>query len=146
MLSTTHAAAGALIGVASRSVAGAASAGWCSHFALDALPHWGSSDRARFLTVARIDGIVMLAASAVFLAAAPRTHRLRVAVGVVAAVAPDLDKPVRHFFNRSLYPATLNRFHGRIQRGKESERRLGVEAVRALVLVGVAWRALRSGR
>jgi hypothetical protein len=146
MLSTTHAATGALLGVASHSVAGAAAAGWCSHFVLDSLPHWGSSDRARFLTVARIDGLVMLAASAAFLAAAPRPHRLRVAAGVAAAVAPDLDKPVWHFFNRRLYPAALNRFHSRIQQGREAEHRLGVEAARALVLAGVAWRVLRSGR
>jgi hypothetical protein len=146
MLVTTHAASGALIGAVCRSPLAAAAAGWCSHFALDTLPHWGSSNPNRFLRVARIDGVTMLASAAALLAATPRHRRACVAAGVAGAVAPDLNKPVAHFFNRQLYPAALDRFHGRIQTGREADHRLGADALRAAALTTFAWRTVRRLR
>jgi hypothetical protein len=146
LLSTTHAAAGAVIGSVCRTDAGAALAGWCSHFALDRVHHWGSSDRNRFLAVARVDGLVMLATSATLVLATQRPHRRRVALAVAAAVAPDMDKPVRHFFDRQLYPSALNRFHAGIQRGRESDDRLGGEVARAAIAIVIAGWAVRRLR
>ena len=146
MLSTTHAATGALIGAACRTTPGALLVGWCSHFVLDALPHWGSPRRDRFLRVARVDGIVMLVATAALMSASSPERRSRVAAGVFGAVAPDLDKPVRHFFAAEIYPAALRRFHARVQRGRESDERLLSEGVRAAALLALAGTVLRRAR
>lgn len=146
MLSTTHAAAGAVIGALCPHPAAAATAGWCSHFVLDALPHWGSSNPERFLRVARIDGLAMGALSCALVARAPRHRRNSVAAGVFAAVAPDLNKPVRHFFGRQLYPQALERFHSRVQVGRESDTRLASEALRALLAASLAWQVVRRLR
>jgi hypothetical protein len=146
MLSTTHAASGAVIGSACTRLSDAVMWGWGSHFILDALPHWGSSDRRRFLRVARADGLTMLAVSAALVAAAPPPRRLRVAVAIAAAVAPDLDKPVRHFFGCELYPPALQHFHARIQRGRESDRRLAGDTARAAAATVCALMVVRRAR
>lgn len=146
MLSTTHAAAGAVIGAACPNPAAAAIAGWFSHFALDAVPHWGSEDSRKFLRVARVDGLAMLALSCMLVTLAPPRRRCSVAAGLFAAVAPDLDKPVLHFFNRQLYPEALRRIHSRVQRGRESEDRLASEVLRLLLSAALSAQTIRHLR
>ena len=45
----------------------------------------------------------------------PGDARPAVAAGIAGACLIDMDKPGRHFFGRSPFPAAVDRFHGRIQ-------------------------------
>lgn len=120
MLVTTHAAVGALIGRASRTPMRAAVLGTASHLLLDSIPHWGTREKAGFLTVARIDGIAMLASVAGHLALAGPGQRLRVGAGIAGAVLPDLDKPFEHLLGIRLFPRTVAHLLTRIQREEPS--------------------------
>jgi hypothetical protein len=116
MLITNHVLSGAAIGAASGRPAAALPLGVASHFALDALPHWGRwRSREHFLRVAVADGLAGLGAMAALYALAPRGRRAAVLAGMVGAALPDLDKPSRIFFGRSPFPAAVDAFHGRIQ-------------------------------
>lgn len=116
MLITNHVLSGAAIGAASGRAAAALPLGVASHFALDAVPHWGRwRSREHFLRVAIADGLTGLGAMAAVYALAPRARRGAVLAGMVGAALPDLDKPSRIFFGRSPFPAALDAFHGRIQ-------------------------------
>ena len=62
MLLTNHVLSGALIGALARRPLPAFAAGVASHFALDAVPHWGHwGSRRRFLRAAVPDGLISLA-------------------------------------------------------------------------------------
>jgi hypothetical protein len=117
MLLTNHVLSGAVIGAVVRRPVPAFVLGVASHFALDAVPHWGDwkEDNRKFLRVAVPDGLTALAAMAVFAAAAPPQRRLAVTAGMIGAALPDADKPTRLWFGFSPFPAAVGRFHGRIQ-------------------------------
>ena len=123
MLVTNHVLSGAVIGAAVRRPVPAVAMGVASHFALDALPHWGKwESEQQFLRVAVADGLAGLAAMGVITRAVLRTpaaDRAKLAASVVLGMAgaalPDLDKPAHMLFKRRLWPEAVNRFHGRIQ-------------------------------
>lgn len=117
MFITNHALAGAAIGLVLRRPVMAFAAGIASHVAMDLCLHWGDEDLDwdGFVEVARVDGTLGLAVSAAALAAAPCRARPAVAAAIAGACLVDLDKPGRHFFGRSPFPALVDRFHGRIQ-------------------------------
>lgn len=136
MFITNHALAGAVIGLAvpRRRRVVAAALGVVSHFALDALPHWGADDDDRkFLRVAVVDGLCGLATSALVARVVPPSKRVNVLAGVLGSCFPDVDKPARLVFNRSPFPSAVDEFHARIQR--ESPKRLRHEL---LVAAGLA--------
>jgi hypothetical protein len=128
VLITNHVLSGAVLGWLAPSVPAAAATGFASHFALDAVPHFGVAD-PHFLKVAVPDGLLGLAAIGVVAATTPRHRRLRVLAGIAGACLPDLDKPSRQFTGRSPFPAWFDRGHSRLQR--ESPSRFGVELAAA---------------
>lgn len=138
MFITNHALAGAVIGMAVRRPAVAFAAGAASHIVMDMCLHWGDADIGwdQFVEVAKVDGTTGLAVSAAALAIAPSRARLGVAAAIAGACAIDMDKPGRHFFGRSPFPAAVDRFHTRIQ----YEHPVGwrVEAATAAGLVAAA--------
>jgi len=116
LLITNHVLSGALIGALTDEPAVALPVGVASHFALDAMPHWGRWDsREHFLRVAVADGLVGLGVMAGAVAAVPAPRRVAVLAGMVGAALPDLDKPARIFFGRSPFPRRWDDFHSRIQ-------------------------------
>ena len=116
-----------------------------SHFALDAVPHWGDwRDREHFLYVAKRDGLAGLAVMGAMTAAAPAERRLTVFAGMAGAAFPDLEKPCRQWFGFSPFPRAVSRFHAVIQR--ESLSRVPVEGVAGVTFVGAAVALLRKRR
>lgn len=116
MLITNHVLSGAAIGVAAARPAVALPLGVASHFALDAMPHWGGwESKQHFLRVAVADGLTGLGAMAAAYALAPPSRRAAVLAGMVGAALPDLDKPSRIFFGFSPFPERVDAFHTRIQ-------------------------------
>jgi hypothetical protein len=116
VLVTNHVLSGALIGSAVRRPLPAFALGVISHFALDAVPHWGGwGSRQRFLRVAVPDGLTGLAVIGIVAAVTPPERRMAVLAGMAGAAAPDLDKPARLWFGRSPWPGAVNRFHSAIQ-------------------------------
>ncbi len=115
MLASSHVAAGAAMSFAfAPTPVGALTAfvaGTGSHLLMDIVPHWGRVDDRAFLKVARLDGLSLLTFSAVFLVLALQELSFgRVATAAMAmfgALLFDLDKPVRHFFRRELWPSPL---------------------------------------
>ena len=76
MLLTNHVLSGALIGALTRRPLPAFAIGVASHFALDAVPHWGKwGSRRRFLRVAVTDGLISLAAMGALAALSPVERR-----------------------------------------------------------------------
>jgi hypothetical protein len=137
MLVTNHVLSGAVIGARARGPAQAFALGVASHFALDAIPHWGQwRDQEDFLRIAKRDGITGLAVMGTLTALAPPGRRLAVLAGMAGAAFPDLDKPFRLVTGRRLFPHAVNRFHGAIQR--ESRDRFPVELAAGTVLSGAA--------
>jgi len=137
---TNHVLTGAVVGAMAPSVPAAVAAGVASHFALDAVPHFGVPDRY-FMRLAVPDGLVGLAAIAVVAARTPADRRGRVLAGIVGACLPDMDKPSRQFFGRSPFPAVLDDWHASIQH--ESVRRFPVELCTAALAVTALVRSLR---
>lgn len=143
MLITNHVLAGAAIGALTRRPAVALALGVASHPAMDVIPHWGLPDHltgadrdAHFLHVARRDGLTGLAAmGAAFLLA--RGRRRPVLAGMVGAALLDLEKPARHFFGVSPFPAAVDRFHAGIQTGREHGHKMGQEVAVAAGLAVV---------
>jgi len=90
-----------------------------SHLVMDIVPHWGRVDERAFLKVARLDGILLLSFSAVFLFLALQEisfgRAVTTAMAMFGALLFDLDKPVLHFFRRELWPSPLASFLSRIQ-------------------------------
>lgn len=144
MFITNHALAGAAVGLVTRRPAVAFVAGLASHVAMDMVLHWGDDvSWDEFVKVARVDGAVGLGVCAAVLAAAPTSARRAVAAGIAGACLIDMDKPGRHFFGRSPFPAAVDRFHGRIQ----NERPIGwrVEAATAAGLAAALVRLRDRG-
>ena len=150
MLVTNHVLAGAAIGALTRRPAAALALGVASHLAMDVIPHWGlPHDRTgrgeRFLQIARRDGLAGLAAMGVAFGLA-RGRRLPVLAGMVGGALLDLDKPSRHFFDRSPFPAAVDRFHADIQTGREHEHKMGQELAVAAGLAAVVAALCTPGR
>jgi hypothetical protein len=144
MLVTNHVLSGVVIGAAVRHPAAAFALGVASHFALDAVPHWGKFDRRGYLRVAVTDGLVGLAAMGTMTALAPRGSRVAVLAGMAGAALPDLDKPCQLFFGRSPFPPAVDDFHRRIQH--EALRRAHFEAAAAVIFGSVGVALLRGRR
>ena len=145
MLLINHVLSGAVIGALTRRPAPAFAAGVASHFALDAVPHWGKwGSRRRFLQVAVPDGLVSLAAMAAITALAPAERRPGVLAGMTGAALPDIDKPAKLWFGRSPWPDAVDAFHLRIQ--PEAPRRAHIEIAAAGVFAVAALTALRRPR
>jgi hypothetical protein len=140
---TSHALAGASIGLLVRRPVPAFVAGVASHVAMDLFPHYGNPAIGwdDFVKLARVDGTVGLGVIAVVAATAPRDRRIAALAGIAGASLMDMDKPGRHFFGRSPFPRAVDRFHRRIQ--NESPRRRWVEATAAATLAAVLALVLR---
>jgi hypothetical protein len=133
VLLTNHVLSGALIGALTRRPLPAFALGVASHFALDAVPHWGKwGSRRRFLRAAVPDGLASLAVMGTLTALSPADRRTAVLAGMAGAALPDLDKPAWLWFGWSPFPGAVNRFHGRIQREAAGGARLELLAAGAL--------------
>lgn len=148
MLVTNHVLAGALIGAVTRRPALAVGLGVLSHLAMDVIPHWGlphgrGMDDPAFLRVAYRDGLSGLAAMGLVFGLA-RGRRLPVLAGMAGAALLDVDKPSRHFFGGSPFPARVDRFHGEIQVGREHAHKMGQEVAVAAGLGVLVAALLRS--
>jgi hypothetical protein len=141
MLVTNHVLSGAVIGAVSRRVLPAFALGVLSHFALDAVPHWGKFEpHLDFMQVAVPDGLAGLAVMGAMTAIAPR----EALAGMMGAALPDLDKPSKVFFGFSPFPRAVDRFHMRIQ--DEAPHRFPREAVTGAVMAATAVGLLRGLR
>lgn len=139
---TSHVLAGALIGASlSRRPLLAFTAGVASHFAMDALPHWGTPDDAQFLRVAVVDGLIGLSAAAAVALRCPARWRVPVLAAVAGAVLPDLNKPAVLFLGASPFPRAFDALHGWVQ--NEAPTRLTWEVAAAGVLALTCWAARR---
>lgn len=143
MLVTNHVLSGALIGAVARRPLPAFALGVVSHFALDAVPHWGKFGTlpGGMLRVAVPDGLAGLAVMGTFAAIAPRERRPSVLAGMAGAALPDMEKPSRLFFNRSPFPRVVDAFHSAIQ--DEAPDRARYELAAAAVLAAGALAVLR---
>jgi hypothetical protein len=145
MLLTNHVLSGAVIGAAARGPGQAFALGVASHFALDAVPHWGNwRNRQHFLQVAVRDGLAGLVAMGTITTITPPGQRLTVLAGMAGAALPDVDKPCRLMFGWSPWPGFVDRFHAGIQ--SESLGRAPVEAAAAVVFGSAALAALLRRR
>ena len=145
VLLTNHVLSGALIGALTRRPAAAFAIGAASHFALDAVPHWGDWASPRhFLRVAVPDGLISLAAMGAIAALAPAERRPAVVAGMAGAALPDIEKPTTLWLGWSPFPAAVDRFHVRIQR--EAGGRAHVEMLAAGAFAAGALLALRRRR
>jgi hypothetical protein len=142
VLITNHVLAGALVGTLSPGPVSAFAAGVVSHFAMDAVPHWGGFELHDVLHIAVADGLVGATTLALVARAAPRGRRARLVAGMLGAAFPDSDKPWDLFIGGSPFPASFDRFHGRIQ--TESPRRLPQEVLVAALGAFVVRRVLRA--
>ncbi len=119
MFITNHVYAGAIIGALCEDRAGSAFvAGFASHIAMDAMPHWGDATMTlhdpRFEQIARRDGVIGLA-SLIGVAAASPGRRRAVLAGIAGSTILDAEKPCLFFFGVNPFPAWLDRFHHWIQ-------------------------------
>ena len=131
MLITNHVVAGAVIGAVVPRPASAFALGVASHFAMDAMPHWGHPDHSMFLKVAVVDGLFGLATMVTIARGRVPERRAAVVAGMLGACLPDADKPSDLFFGRSPFPAWVDEVHKRIQ--NEAHERMPFEAVGGLV-------------
>jgi hypothetical protein len=127
VLITNHVAQGAVIGSMASGPVGAFALGVASHFAADALPHWGVVEYDDFLRVAYVDGLVGLATMAWLTRATSTQRRVTVLAGMLGACLPDADKPSKLFFDRSPFPKVVDGWHAAIQ--TEDPQRMGQEVV-----------------
>jgi len=152
VLITNHVLSGALIGALVRRPGPAFAVGVASHFALDAVPHWGDwPNRKRFMQVATRDGLAGLAAIGVLAAVSRPEQRLSVVAGMAGAALPDIDKPAIEWLGRSPWPASVNRFHSAIQdetydRSRREITTMGVLAAVSLLAVRMPGRAIATRR
>jgi hypothetical protein len=145
MLVTNHVLSGALIGSAVRRPVPAFVLGVASHFALDAVPHWGEWGSQRsFIRVAVPDGLGGLAAIGAFAAVAPPEQRLAVLAGMAGAALPDIEKPTTLLLGWSPFPRAVDHFHTVIQR--EAPRRAHYELAAAAILGATTLAILRKRR
>jgi hypothetical protein len=142
VLLTNHVLSGALIGALARRPAAAFAVGVASHFALDAVPHWGDWASPRhFLRVAVPDGLISLTVMGAITALAAPERRPAVVAGMAGAALPDIDKPAKLWFGRSPWPRAVDQFHQRIQ--PEAARRAHIELLAASAFAVAALTALR---
>jgi hypothetical protein len=141
VLATTHVLTGALIGRAvPRRPGRAAVLGVASHLALDALPHWGMWPgtphlRAKFLTVAAIDGLTLSGVLALMIR---RGRPAAEIAGALGALALDMDKPTALLGVRQLWPDRVHAVHLGVQR-HEQPRRWRVDVTVAAVSALILW-------
>jgi hypothetical protein len=140
MLVTNHVLSGAVIGAATRRVVPAFLLGIASHFALDAVPHWGNRSLT-LMQVAVPDGLAGLAVMGAMTALAPRGRRAAVLAGMAGAALPDLNKPSVVFFGRSPFPRAVDRLHKVIQ--NEAPHRFKYELAAAAAFCAAAVGLLR---
>jgi hypothetical protein len=140
MLVTNHVLSGAVIGAATRRIVPAFLLGIASHFALDAVPHWGDR-RLTLMQVAVPDGLAGLAVMGAMTALAPRGRRAAVLAGMAGAALPDLNKPSVVFFGRSPFPQAVERLHKVIQ--DEAPHRFKYELAVAVAFCAAAVGLLR---
>ncbi|MCK9875542.1 hypothetical protein MXD59_07100 [Frankia sp. Ag45/Mut15] len=143
MIISSHVPAGAFVGMAVRNPVVAVAAGFASHLAMDAMPHWGTgpNTESEWIPIARRDGVAGLAAMALLTAAAPPGRRLAVLAGMTGACLPDTDKVGRYFVGISPWPSRFDRFHERIQ--NEARNRLPREVATAVTLTAAGTLLLR---
>jgi hypothetical protein len=141
MLVTNHVLSGAVIGATTRRIAPAFLLGIASHFALDAVPHWGNGNLT-LMQVAVPDGLTGLAVMGAMMAVAPRGRRAAVLAGMAGAALPDLDKPSKVFFGRSPFPRAVDRLHRVIQ--DEAPHRFKYELAVAVACCAAAVGLLRG--
>jgi len=145
MILSTHAiVGGAIASLAPTHPLFAVVAGFASHFAIDAIPHWdyplqsiavgkGADNRGLRLNGALLTDLTVIAADAcaglalaLWLFATPASLWV-IALGAIAAMLPD---PLQ--FVQSLFPHeplnTLQRFHGRIHSKRQLAWKLGVSS------------------
>ena len=125
MLLTNHVLAGALIGNVAPGPVSAFAVGVASHFAMDAVPHWGGYEIRDVLPVAVVDGLVGATVLLLVAKATPRARRTKVVAGMLGAAFPDTDKPWDLFVGGSPFPTGFDRFHNEVQ--NESRRRMPQE-------------------
>src|SRR5581483_11627399 len=118
VLVTNHVLAGAAIGAVVERPLPALALGVVSHVAMDSVPHCGLA----------------------------HGRRLPVLAGMVGAALLDLDKPGRYFVGLSPFPAAVDRFHARIQEGREHDHRMGQEFAVATGLAVLAVALVRLRR
>ena len=156
MLISTHVLVGTTLGrllsrrtrqeeVSRGELLAATALGVASHFACDALPHWGGVKggdvRApEFLKVAVPDGLSGLALLGVLTLREHGRRRALVAACALGACLPDADKVGELALGRSPYPGWVDRWHGSIQR--ESPKLLTSDIA---IIVGFAAILLRGG-
>lgn len=110
MIGLNHALTGAAIGLLVREPAIVAPIAFASHFALDALPHFGGTPLYKwgnrtFFQIIAIDGIITFLAVATIIFFAPE-FALPIVVGVFFAMLPDgllihhYTKKSNHWFHR----------------------------------------------
>jgi hypothetical protein len=118
---TNHVLSGVIIGQALRGrPVTAFVVGVGSHLLLDACPHWGCATEtpegsARFLQVARRDGLLGLGTMAVAAATVDSESRSSTIAAMAGAALLDMDKPVLHFTGRRAFPEVINRIHKAVQ-------------------------------
>jgi hypothetical protein len=143
VLVTTHVFSGAVIGASAPTPGSALARGFVSHFALDAIPHWGT-EGGLLMRVAVPDGLVGLAAIGAVALASPPDRRTSVLAGVFGACLPDVDKPSVLFFGSSPFPRWFDWFHAVIQHERPDRwRREVLIAAGSAVVAAVV---LRAGR
>jgi hypothetical protein len=145
MLSTNHVVAGGALGlVLRRHPVLAVLAGFASHLALDAMPHWGADSSDDFFRVARRDGVAGAALMVVTFVLAPPKARAALAGAMLASVAPDSDMVLDYFINRTVHPKWFTKIHVRVQRGRESPHRMIQEVVTATIGAALLTLAVRA--
>jgi hypothetical protein len=143
VLITNHVLSGAVVGALAPDSLSAVTRGFVSHFALDALPHFGVEEE-HLMKVAVPDGLVGLAAIYVVARSTPRGRLLPVLGGIFGACLPDMDKPAQQFFGRSPFPRWFDRAHASIQ--PEASHRLPVELATAGVCAAALTLLLKQPR
>lgn len=144
MLITNHVLAGAVVGHVAPGPVSAFAVGVASHFAMDAVPHWGDGPLRDVLHIAVADGLIGGSLLLLVARATSRERRTTVVAGMLGAAFPDSDKPWDLFVGGSPFPAGFDRFHAGIQ--TESPRRLPQEFLVAGTLGLVVRRFLRRTR
>lgn len=144
MLITNHVLAGVLVGLRSRSLPAALGLGLASHFAMDAVPHWGVDDDAEYVRIARVDGITGLGVSAAALLLTAPADRPRVAAAIFGACFPDTNQVSVYFFDRTFHPGWFDGFHNAIQTEHSWLQQEVIVAGGLTVAVGLALTARRA--
>lgn len=136
VLITNHVAQGAVVGALAPGPVSAFVLGVASHLTADSVPHWGAVEYDDFLRVAVPDGLIGLTLLGWLARRTPSRRRATVVAGMLGACFPDADKPGRHFFGRSPFPAAVDDWHARIQR--EAADRMPFEILGAVATTALA--------